>query len=591
MCVLKLCCNTKLKLLQLDTWFGRPKKSVRGSGSRGYSGSNTIPRPHSGDDINEIEQQRCIIERMDEETVNDKFEEMLANMNLTEEKKEPLRQQSESKKKEMLVLHYKGSIQENRSKFDKPADYIQYLAQPDLSVNKIYNCIESLRIALTNNPLSWVQEFGTKGLKQVLATLNECYRNDNRYERIQYECIRCLKAIMNNTVGIKEMLAHHEALTIVARSLEPTKPSVMSEAVKLLGAVCLISIDSHKKVLDAVTMNGEFKGRERFLPIVQGLMNKKNENLRVVCLQLINSIISSAEDLDFRLHLRNEVMRVGLADILEMLEKDESEDLATHLKIFNDHKEEDYEEFVQRFDNVRLELDDVNDCFEVVKNMVMDTSAEPYFLSILQHLLFIRDDALVRPAYYKLIEECISQIVLHRSGCDPDFSATKRFQIDVQPLIDILVEKSRAEEERRLVEVMQKLEEAIASRQEAEAKLQHAENKIKELEQGTEKPGGFNLWGQPPKRVDCPWFPPGIPPGAVFTDFVFSIACILWSYISGHISIAMEEFLLAIFLIMDSTYFTLRNIIYKHIRTPMDFPLSPIIVDIVLQNLERDTYT
>jgi len=105
--------------------------------------------------------------------------------------------------------------------------------------------------------------------------------SDNRYERIQYECIRCLKAIMNNTVGIKEMLAHHEALTIVARSLEPTKPSVMSEAVKLLGAVCLISIDSHKKVLDAVTMNGEFKGRERFLPIVQGLMNKKNENLRV----------------------------------------------------------------------------------------------------------------------------------------------------------------------------------------------------------------------------------------------------------------------------------------------------------------------
>lgn len=78
--------------------------------------------------------------------------------------------------------------------------------------------------------------------------------------------------------------------------------------------------------------------------------------------------------------------------------------------------------------------------------------------------------------------------MLHRSGCDPDFSATKRFQIDVQPLIDTLVEKSRAEEERRLVEVTQKLEEAIASRQEAEAKLQHAENKIKELETG--KPGG-----------------------------------------------------------------------------------------------------
>ena len=97
-------------------------------------------------------------------------------MNLTEEKKEPLRQQSERKKKEMLILHYKGSIPDSRSKFDKPADYIQYLAQPDLSVNKIHTCIESLRIALTNNTLSWVQEFGTKGLKQVLSILNECYR-------------------------------------------------------------------------------------------------------------------------------------------------------------------------------------------------------------------------------------------------------------------------------------------------------------------------------------------------------------------------------------------------------------------------------
>lgn len=80
----------------------------------------------------------------------------------------------------------------------------------------------------------------------------------------------------------------------------------------------------------------------------------------------------------------------------QALENDASGDLTVQVKIFNDHKEEDYYEFVQRFDNVRLELDDINDCFEVIKNLVMDTSAEPYLLSILQHLLFIRDDALIR---------------------------------------------------------------------------------------------------------------------------------------------------------------------------------------------------
>lgn len=66
-------------VFQLDTWFGRPKKSGRGGGVRSGSGNHTMPRPHSGDDFNEIEQQRCMIERMDEETVNDKFEEMLVS--------------------------------------------------------------------------------------------------------------------------------------------------------------------------------------------------------------------------------------------------------------------------------------------------------------------------------------------------------------------------------------------------------------------------------------------------------------------------------------------------------------------------------
>lgn len=70
--------------------------------------------------------------------------------------------------------------------------------------------------------------------------------------------------------------------------------------------------------------------------------------------------------------------------------------MSVQIKVFNDHKDDDFSDFVQRFDNVRMELDDINDCFEVIKNLVMDTSAEPFFLSILQHLLCIRDDHIIR---------------------------------------------------------------------------------------------------------------------------------------------------------------------------------------------------
>ncbi|GLG93013.1 Uncharacterized protein GBIM_00523 [Gryllus bimaculatus] len=493
-------------LLQLDTIFSRPRKG-------GRAGGGQVPRPHSESELNVVEdQQRQYIEQLDELGLNDKLEDMLNDMNLSEEKKEPLRNQSVEVKKKMLLMHYKGLYQENRNKFDKPVDYIEYLATPDLSTNKMYSCIESLRIALTNNTVSWVEEFGTKGLKSVLSILNECYRNDSKYDRIQLECIRCLKAIMNNTVGLRQVFGQREALTIIARSMDPNKQSVMLEAVKLMAAICLVQPDGHERALEAITMSAELKGRERFQPICQGLMIR-NESLKTACLQLINAIVQSPEDLDFRLHLRNEVMRAGLIDILETLENDCSEDLSVQVKIFNDHKEDDYNEFIQRFDNVRLELDDVNDCFEVIKNMVMDTMAEPFLLSILQHLLFIRDDSLIRTQYYKLIEECVSQIVLHRGGCDPDFRATRRFHIDVQPLIDTLVEKSQMEDSQKVADLSGKLEEAIAIRQEAEAKLAHAEKKISELEQlaraGGVKIGGMGVPPPPPMPGGPP--PPPMP--------------------------------------------------------------------------------
>lgn len=41
----------------------------------------------------------------------------------------------------------------------------------------------------------------------------------------------------------------------------------------------------------------------------------------------------------------------------------------------------------------------------------------------------------IRPQYFKIIEECVSQIVLHRSGTDPDFSYRKRLDVDFSHLL------------------------------------------------------------------------------------------------------------------------------------------------------------
>lgn len=175
-------------------------------------------------------------------------------------------------------------------------------------------------------------------------------------------------------------------------------------------------------------------------------------------------------------------MRTGLYERLDALadivHTSNNENLEKHYKIFTNFRDEDFEEFSSRFDNIRLEIDDINDCFEILRNTVVDTSAEPYFLSILQHLLYIRDDYLYKPAYYKLIEECISQIVLHKSGCDPNFKS-RDFHIDTAVLLDDLAERNKTLETKRLDELERKIEELQAIKQEAEAKVAHLEEKLK----------------------------------------------------------------------------------------------------------------
>lgn len=70
--------------------------------------------------------------------------------------------------------------------------------------------------------------------------------------------------------------------------------------------------------------------------------------------------------------------------------------IKTQFDIFENQKDADADELHERFDKVRIDMDDMQDCFEVLKNITLESPSEPYFLSVLQHLLFIRDDFNVR---------------------------------------------------------------------------------------------------------------------------------------------------------------------------------------------------
>lgn len=75
------------------------------------------------------------------------------------------------------------------------------------------------------------------------------------------------------------------------------------------------SLCSHERVLEAITEEAEKQDNERFQPLLLG-MNKPNIALKNGCMQLINALISRGEELDYRIHIRSELLRLGLRDLL-----------------------------------------------------------------------------------------------------------------------------------------------------------------------------------------------------------------------------------------------------------------------------------
>jgi len=441
------------------------------------------------------------------------LEKMLDDMNLVEEKKGPIRSKDIDTKRGMVIqwLNKTSIVKGEQAK--TPQQFIldlQTLLRKEEAIRgeasrELLAMLSSLKVSLTSNPLSWVQNFGREGLDILLRILNNCYdhgKNSDVENKMKHEIIRCLKAFMNNTYGITDMFERENGIVTLCRAIDPSNKAMMTDTVKLVAAVCLLG-NGHERVLEALTVchekwlqqqlclfTDEQKknavlpvGSSRFDAIIEGLRSgEKYTQLRVACLQLVNALICTPDEVDFRMHLRNEIMRAGLIHNFTDLKKSQNEELKIQLAVFEDHRDIDFDELVGRYCDVKQEFEDPADIFEFIRCSISGTPSEPFFLSILQHLLSIRDDEWARPQYYKLIEECVSQIILHKSGMDPDFGYRRRFEIEVDPLIDHMIDKSKLEEsEKKMNDFQKQYDEELILRQETDMKLKNKTNELDEM--------------------------------------------------------------------------------------------------------------
>uniref|UniRef100_A0A8C1I2E6 Formin-like 3 n=2 Tax=Cyprinus carpio TaxID=7962 RepID=A0A8C1I2E6_CYPCA len=151
-------------------------------------------------------------------------------------------------------------------------------------------------------------------------------------------CIMCLRAIMNYQYGFNLVMSHAHAVNEIALSLNNKNPRTKALVLELLAAVCLVR-GGHEIILSAFDNFKEVcKEKHRFEKLMEYFRSEDgNIDFMVACMQFINIVVHSVEDMNFRVHLQFEFTKLGLDDFLEKSKHTESDKLSVQIQAYLDN--------------------------------------------------------------------------------------------------------------------------------------------------------------------------------------------------------------------------------------------------------------
>uniref|UniRef100_A0AAX7SZF2 Formin-like 2b n=1 Tax=Astatotilapia calliptera TaxID=8154 RepID=A0AAX7SZF2_ASTCA len=143
-------------------------------------------------------------------------------------------------------------------------------------------------------------------------------------------CIMCLRAIMNYQYGFNMVMSHPHAVNEIALSLNNRNPRTKALVLELLAAVCLVR-GGHEIILSA------FDNFKTVNKITTHSKHKTTSNPFVACMQFINIVVHSVEDMNFRVHLQYDFTKLNLEEHLERLKHTESDRLQVQIQAYLDN--------------------------------------------------------------------------------------------------------------------------------------------------------------------------------------------------------------------------------------------------------------
>ncbi|XP_020299697.1 formin-like protein CG32138 isoform X1 [Pseudomyrmex gracilis] len=195
--------------------------------------------------------------------------------------------------------------------------------------------ISSLNNGCLRPPLHELKDSpGVKRRSRHVARLNMGEAKDDIHV-----CILCMRAIMNNKYGFNMVIQHREAINCIALSLIHKSLRTKALVLELLAAICLVK-GGHEIILSAFDNFKEVcSERRRFTTLMAYFTQYDSFHIEfmVACMQFVNIVVHSVEDMNFRVHLQYEFTKLGLDEYLEKLRHTESEDLQVQISAYLDN--------------------------------------------------------------------------------------------------------------------------------------------------------------------------------------------------------------------------------------------------------------
>ncbi|XP_068266492.1 formin-like protein 3 isoform X4 [Nyctibius grandis] len=293
--------------------------------------------------------------------LEERFALVLSSMNLPPDKARLLRQYDNEKKWDLICDQERFQVK------SPPHAYIQKLRsflEPGVTRKKFRRRVQEstkvlreLEISLRTNHIGWVREFlndENKGLDVLVNYLSfaQCAviygtlpsRRALKNSRLVSQkddvhlCIMCLRAIMNYQYGFNLVMSHPHAVNEIALSLNNKNPRTKALVLELLAAVCLVR-GGHEIILAAFDNFKEVcKEKHRFERLMDYFRNEDTSmDFMVACMQFINIVVHSVEDMNFRVHLQYEFTKLGLEEFLQKSRHTESEKLQVQIQAYLDN--------------------------------------------------------------------------------------------------------------------------------------------------------------------------------------------------------------------------------------------------------------